>query len=72
MARIGRYLVGYLVLSLAAVIALWLFGVLRRDEAEWISAFIVIAIGVGALMASTRIGLARRRPARRRHMRHHA
>lgn len=70
MGRIGRYLVSYLIVALAAVIALWLFGVLRRDEGEWISAFVVIAIGVGALMASTRIGIGRRRPAHRRHVRH--
>jgi hypothetical protein len=45
------YLVGYFVLALGAVLALWQVGVLSRIAPIWIAIGLLIAVGVGVMLA---------------------
>jgi hypothetical protein len=45
------YLIGYFVLVLGALIALWYGGVLRQISASWILIGLVIAVGLGIMLA---------------------
>jgi hypothetical protein len=53
MRFIHLYLVGYFVLVVGAVLALWQSGVLARVSAAWIAIGLVIAIGLGIMLAVT-------------------
>jgi hypothetical protein len=45
------YLIGYFVLVLGALAALWYGGVLRQISASWILIGLVIAVGLGIMLA---------------------
>jgi hypothetical protein len=45
------YLIGYFVLVLGALTALWYGGVLRQISASWILIGLVIAVGLGIMLA---------------------
>lgn len=51
MRFIHLYLVGYFVLVVGAVLALWQSGVLARVSAVWIAIGVLIAIGLGIMLA---------------------
>jgi hypothetical protein len=51
MRFIHLYLVGYFVLVVGAVLALWQSGALARISAIWIAISLVIAIGLGIMLA---------------------
>ena len=51
MRFIHLYLVGYFVLVVGAVLALWQSGALARISAIWITIGLVIAIGLGIMLA---------------------
>lgn len=51
MRFIHLYLVGYFVLVVGAVLALWQSGVLARVSGIWIAIGLVIAIGLGIMLA---------------------
>lgn len=51
MKFVNLYLVGYVVLLIAGVIALWKTGVLQRMSPIWIVVLVLVAIGVGLMMA---------------------
>ena len=53
MRFIHLYLIGYFVLVLGAVLALWQAGVLARVGVVWIAISLVIAIGLGIMLAVT-------------------
>ena len=53
MRFIHLYLVGYFVLVLGAVLALWRAGVLTRVSGAWIAIGLVVAIGSGIMLAVT-------------------
>jgi hypothetical protein len=45
------YLVGYFILLLGAVLALWQSGILRQIPGVWIAIGAVIAVGLGVVLA---------------------
>jgi hypothetical protein len=45
------YLIGYFVLILGAVLALWQAGVLTRISGAWLAIGLLIAIGLGIMLA---------------------
>jgi hypothetical protein len=45
------YLIGYFVLLVGAALALWQAGVLRRMPIAWILIGLVIAVGLGMMLA---------------------
>ena len=47
------YLVGYFVLVLGAVLALWQAGVLAQIPLVWIAIGLLLAIGLGVILAVT-------------------
>jgi hypothetical protein len=47
------YLVGYFVLLVAALVALWTGGVLQQIPAGWLVPGVVVAFGLGILLAVT-------------------
>ena len=51
MRFIHLYLVGYFVLVVGAVLALWQSGALARVSAIWIAIGVIIAIGLGIMLA---------------------
>ncbi|HYT65643.1 MAG TPA: hypothetical protein VEL51_04455 [Vicinamibacterales bacterium] len=51
MRFINMYLVGYFVLLLGAVAALWYGGVLRHVSPIWIVIGLVIAVGLGIMLS---------------------
>jgi uncharacterized protein YjeT (DUF2065 family) len=51
MRFIHLYLVGYFVLVIGAVLALWQSGALARVSAIWIAIGLIIAIGLGIMLA---------------------
>lgn len=53
MRFIHLYLVGYFVLVLGAVLALWRAGALTRISGAWIAIGLVVAIGSGIMLAVT-------------------
>jgi len=50
---IHLYLIGYFVLVLGAVLALWQAGALARIGAVWVAIGLVIAVGLGIMLAVT-------------------
>ena len=53
MRFIHLYLIGYFVLVVGAVLALWQAGVLARVSGTWIVIGVVIAVGLGIMLAVT-------------------
>ena len=51
MRYVHLYLIGYFVLVLGALAALWYGGVLRQISATWVFIGIVIAAGLGIMLA---------------------
>jgi hypothetical protein len=51
MRYVHLYLIGYFVLVLGALAALWYGGVLRQISASWVVIGIVIAAGLGIMLA---------------------
>ena len=51
MRFIHLYLVGYFVLVVGAVLALWQSGALARVSAIWIAIGLIIAIGLGIMLS---------------------
>jgi len=47
------YLIGYAILVLGALAALWYGGILQRVSAAWVAIALVIAAGLGVMMAIT-------------------
>ena len=52
----GMYFAGYAVFVVGVLIALWRLGVLARAGVAWTLIGIVIAVGVGVMMAVTSSG----------------
>lgn len=53
MTLLKLYLVAYFVLLFGAAMALWKSGVLHQIPAVWIALALVIAIGLGILLAAS-------------------
>ena len=51
MRFINMYLVGYFILLIGAVAALWYGGVLRHVSSVWIVIGLVIAVGLGVMLS---------------------
>jgi hypothetical protein len=51
MRFINMYLVGYFILLIGALAALWYGGVLRHVSATWVIIGLVIAIGLGIMLS---------------------
>lgn len=51
MKFINMYLVGYVVLIIGVVLALWKTGVLEHISGVWIAIGVVVAIGLGVMMS---------------------
>ncbi|HEX6659525.1 MAG TPA: hypothetical protein VF065_15650 [Ilumatobacter sp.] len=45
------YLIGYFILLAGAVLALWQSGILRQISLVWLGIGLIIAIGLGVLLA---------------------
>jgi hypothetical protein len=48
---INMYLIGYFILLIGAMAALWYGGVLRHVSATWIVIGLVIAVGLGIMLS---------------------
>jgi hypothetical protein len=53
MRFIHLYLIGYFVLVVGAVLALWKAGVLARVSGTWLAIGMLIALGLGIMLAVT-------------------
>lgn len=51
MRFINMYLVGYFILLIGAVAALWYGGVLRNVSPVWVVIGLVIAVGLGVMLS---------------------
>jgi hypothetical protein len=51
MRFVNLYLIGYFILVLGALAALWYGGVLRQMSATWVLIGLVIAVGLGIMLA---------------------
>lgn len=51
MKFINMYLVGYVVLVIGIVLALWKMNVLQHISGVWIAIGVVVAIGLGVMMS---------------------
>jgi hypothetical protein len=51
MRFVNIYLIGYFILVLGALAALWYGGVLRQISATWILIGLVIAVGLGIMLS---------------------
>ena len=51
MRYVHLYLVGYFILIVGALAALWYGGVLRHISATWVVIGLVIAVGLGVMLA---------------------
>ena len=51
MRFVNIYLIGYFILVLGALAALWYGGVLRHISATWILIGLVIAVGLGIMLS---------------------
>ena len=53
MRFIHLYLIGYFVLVVGAVLALWQSGALARISGVWLAIGMIIAVGLGIMLAVT-------------------
>jgi hypothetical protein len=51
MRFVGVYLIGYFLLVLGALAALWYGGALRQISAMWVLIGLIIAVGLGIMLA---------------------
>lgn len=51
MRFVSFYLIGYFILVLGAMLALWYGGALRQMSAAWVVIGLVIALGLGIMLA---------------------
>jgi hypothetical protein len=51
MRYVHLYLIGYFILVLGALAALWYGGVLRQISATWIIIGLIIAVGLGVMLS---------------------
>lgn len=51
MKFINMYLVGYVVLIIGIVLALWKTGVLEHISGMWIAIGVIVAVGLGVMMS---------------------
>jgi hypothetical protein len=51
MRFINMYLVGYFILLIGALAALWYGGVLRHVSAVWVVIGLIIAVGLGIMLS---------------------
>jgi hypothetical protein len=51
MRYVHLYLIGYFILVLGALAALWYGGVLRQISATWIVIGLIIAVGLGVMLS---------------------
>lgn len=51
MRFVNIYLIGYFILVLGAVLALWQAGILARISVTWVAIGALIAIGLGIMLA---------------------
>jgi hypothetical protein len=51
MKFINMYLVGYVVLIVGIVLALWKTGVLEHISGVWIAIGVIVAVGLGVMMS---------------------
>ena len=51
MRFINMYLIGYFILLIGALAALWYGGVLRHVSATWVIIGLIIAIGLGIMLS---------------------
>jgi hypothetical protein len=49
------YLIGYFILLIGAVLALWRTGVLERIDTVWLAVVLVITVGLGIVLAVTSV-----------------
>ena len=45
------YLIGYFILLVGAVLALWQSGILRQIPGVWLAIGLIVAVGLGILLA---------------------
>jgi hypothetical protein len=55
MKFVHLYLIGYFTLLAGAALALWNAGVLARVDATWLAISIIIAVGLGIVLAVTAV-----------------
>jgi hypothetical protein len=53
MRLVHLYLIGYFILLIGAGLTLWNAGVLARVDAMWLAVSIIIAVGLGIVLAVT-------------------
>ena len=51
MRFVNIYLIGYFILVLGAIAALWYGGALQRISAMWVLIGLIIAVGLGIMLA---------------------
>ena len=51
MKFINMYLVGYVVLIIGIVLALWKTGVLEHISGVWVAIGVIVAVGLGVMMS---------------------
>ena len=51
MRFVSMYLIGYFILVLGALAALWYGGALRQISAAWVVIGLIIAVGLGIMLA---------------------
>ncbi|HSL20788.1 MAG TPA: hypothetical protein VK886_04580 [Vicinamibacterales bacterium] len=51
MRFVNIYLIGYFILVVGAILALWQAGVLTRISGTWVAIGLLIAIGLGIMLA---------------------
>jgi hypothetical protein len=49
------YLIGYFILLIGAGLALWRAGVLERIDGVWLAIALIIAVGLGIVLAATSV-----------------
>ena len=55
MRFVHLYLIGYFILLIGAGLALWRAGVLARIDNTWLAIAIIIAVGLGIVLAATSV-----------------
>jgi hypothetical protein len=48
---VNIYLIGYFILVMGAVLALWQAGILSRISPSWIAIGVLVAVGLGIMLA---------------------
>jgi hypothetical protein len=55
MRFVHLYLIGYFTLLIGAGLALWRAGVLQRIDNTWLAIALIIAVGLGIVLAATSV-----------------